>query len=104
MMMKDFIIALKLLKDLYNVIYEPHLSYRFSSFEKKFNNFLDNRSYDDNSYFIQEKGIMGDAKLLYVISKEMFPYFYEDLLASDFYKEGVVSLDYDSIQRRASFC
>ncbi|MFN7160890.1 MAG: hypothetical protein ACK4NC_04765 [Candidatus Gracilibacteria bacterium] len=94
---KELIIALKQLRDMFNVIYDDDLSYKFSKFEKTFNKFFEDLSSEDNIYFLQEKGITGDAKLLYAISKSSFPYFYEDFINADFHKHHNVSLDYDSL-------
>lgn len=93
---KDFIIALKQFKDVFNVIYNMNPEYKNRSFEGKFLKNLERNAMENNSYFVQEKAIQGDMKLLYVVSKKSFPYFYEDFTSAEFYKEGVVSLDYDS--------
>lgn len=93
----DFIIALKQLKDLYNVVFQQHLTYKHTSFEKKFVEWLQKSSSEDNCYFIQEKAIEGDSKLLYVMSKKVFPYFNEDFEQTELTDYYNAFLDYDSV-------
>lgn len=93
----EFIISLKQLKDLYNVVFMRNLTYKHTNFEKKFTELLNKSSSDDNCYFVQEKAIEGDSKLVYVMSKKVFPYFNEDFEQTELNDYYNASLDYDSL-------